>query len=139
MVSNHKWNYPIKILDRETLYNLCCQKIVIRLTFKKVNSEIKSSDSVNIQVPGVEIMIQVTQVSCPSKISISCNPCVSLYVSTLLSGWVDWDILGLAISYLSVFGSHGDTGLSVSPFHETILVSSYRVQLQIKGWQRLRI
>ena len=60
MVTKHSCKRPRKFVDKIEFYKLCCQKIVIRFSLKRVREEVKSSDSVDLQVTRVEVKILFT-------------------------------------------------------------------------------
>ena len=65
---------------------MCCQKIVIRLSLKLKRAEVESSNSVDLQLTGLEVRSSFSEFPSLQQRSIFWNMCIHFSVSTLLSG-----------------------------------------------------
>ena len=81
-----------KLLDKLKLYKMCCRKFLIELVSKRLRAEVESSDSLDIQVTGIEVRSKFPDLPGLQQRSISWNLCISFSVSTLISGYVDQSI-----------------------------------------------
>ena len=121
VVAIHKFQNPRKPLDQLKVYKLCCNEIMMRLSFKKVKETFEFYESVRYPSNWEGGRIRISQVLWTSEkmqfVEYMCQ-----FVCIFYTVWLGRsNYLGRFISQILAFYSHGAMFLLFSLYHETIL------------------